>query len=107
MTLIISSHPCSIIRQFKDSDLHAKAQPPQTALMHFKRQVVAAVGPLSTGGVLLRPINSMVTIRMEKNFNETIFIISSYQVTSDPGLVKKKIQSRQDKMIYLTQLNFT
>lgn len=65
---------------------HAKATPAQTLLMHVKRQVVVAVGPLSTVGVLLRPINSMINIKVEKKFIETIFIISSFQVTSDPGL---------------------
>lgn len=65
---------------------HAKATPAQTLLMHDKRQVVVAVGPLSTGGVLLRPINSIINIKVEKKFNEAFFIISSFQVTSGPGL---------------------
>ena len=40
-------------------------------------QAAVAPGPVSTGGVLLRLINTMIDMKMEKEVNESIFIIST------------------------------
>jgi len=42
-----------------------------------KMQAAVAAGPVSTGGVLLRLINTMIDMKMEKEVNELIFIISA------------------------------
>lgn len=57
-------------------EAEAQAVPQQA-----KMQAVVAAGPLSTGGVLLRLINTMIDTKMTREFNETIFIISSCQLT--------------------------
>ena len=80
---MIPSHPCSMIPQFKEGNLNlhtAEAEvqaPPQQA----KMQAAPDAGPLSAGGVLLRLTNTMIDTKMTKEFNETIFIISSCKLT--------------------------
>ncbi|KAK2548281.1 putative skeletal organic matrix protein 4, partial [Acropora cervicornis] len=62
--------------QRKTFEAEAQAVPQQA-----KMQAAVAAGPLSTGGVLLRLINTMIDTKMTMEFNETIFIISSCQLT--------------------------
>ena len=83
MTLMISSHPCSMIPQFKEGNLnlHTVEAEAQAVPQQAKMQAAVAAGPVSTGGVLLRLINTMIDTKMTKEFNETIFIISSCQLT--------------------------
>ena len=93
MTLMISSHPCSMIPQFKEGNLnlHTVEAEAQAVPQQAKMQAAVAAGPLSTGGVLLRLINTMIDTKMTREFNETIFIISSCQLTRNLLNKKKNI----------------
>ena len=83
MTLIISSNLRSIVLQFKEGNLnlHTVEAEAQAVPQQAKMQATVVAGPLSTGGVLLRLINTMIDMKMMKEFNVTIFIISRCQLT--------------------------
>ena len=91
MTLMISSHPCSMIPQFKEGNLnlHTSATEAQALPQQDQMHITVVVGSLSTGGVLPRLINSMIDTKITKEFSETIFIISSCQLTRN--LWRKKL----------------
>ena len=80
-----------MIPEFKEGNLnlHTVEAEAQAVPQQAKMQAAVAAGPLSTGGVLLRLINTMIDTKMTKEFNETIFIISSCQLTRN--LLKKII----------------
>ena len=70
-------------------------------LQQAKMQAAVAAGPVSTGGVLLRLINTMIDMKMEKEVNESIFIISTINWQ---GTGEKKIPSSKMVKAWLVVL---
>ena len=57
--------------------LQTAEAPEQGPALQATMQAAVTAGPLSTGGVLLRLINTKIGMNMEKEVNESIFIIST------------------------------